>query len=196
MWVAGARHPASRHRADPGPDGGYSASCANASREIAAPGAEERLRGGRVEGAREQEALAAVAVLVLQEAQLVLALDALGERLDRHRLAELHERADQRLAFGALRQARDERAVDLQRVDRKLLQMGERGVAGAEVVDRDADPELLDGAQPADRLLGVAHDRRLGDLKRQRARLPDRSSEAPRGRGSRTRRLRAAGPRR
>ena len=35
----------------------------------------------------------------LQQRQLVLLLDALGERLDRERLAELHERVDQGLAF-------------------------------------------------------------------------------------------------
>src|SRR6202041_3083690 len=101
--------------------------------ELSLPGAEERLGSERVERAREQEALAAVALLVLEQVELVRALDALGERLDRHRLAELHERADQRLAFGVLTETRDERAVDLQRVDRELLEMGERGVAGAEV---------------------------------------------------------------
>ena len=65
-------------------------------------------------------------------------LDPLGERLDRERLAELDERADERLALLGLGEPRDERAVDLQRVDGELLQVGERGVAGAEVVDRDA----------------------------------------------------------
>ncbi len=86
---------------------------------------EERLRRGGVERAREQKALAGVAELVLEEVQLAVALDALGERLDRHRLAELHERADQRLAFGGLRQPRNEGAIDLQRVHRELLEVRE-----------------------------------------------------------------------
>ena len=45
----------------------------------------------------------------------------------------------------------DERAVDLQRVDREPLQVCQRGVAGAEVVDRDAHAELLDRAPAAAR---------------------------------------------
>ena len=77
----------------------------------------------RLERAREQVALAAVAVLLLQQRELLAVLDALGERLDRERLAELHERADQRLAFGVLGELGDERAVDLQRVDGEALQV-------------------------------------------------------------------------
>src|SRR6185312_8727514 len=57
---------------------------------------------------------------------------------DRERLAELDERAQQRLAFGVLSELGEERAVDLQRVDGEALQVRERGVAGAEVIDRDA----------------------------------------------------------
>jgi hypothetical protein len=45
---------------------------------------------------------------------------------------------------GFFAELRDERAVDLERVDGELLEVGERGVAGAEVVDRDAHAELLD----------------------------------------------------
>ena len=51
-------------------------------------------------------------------------LDALGERLDRQCLAELHERAQQRLAFGVLAELGEERAVDLQRVDGELFEVG------------------------------------------------------------------------
>ena len=65
----------------------------------------------------------------------MVSLDALGEGLDRERLAQLHERTDQRFTLVVLAQAGDERAVDLERVDGKALQV-ERGVARAEVVDR------------------------------------------------------------
>jgi hypothetical protein len=46
----------------------------------------ERLGGVHVEGPGEQEALAAVALLALQDCELLRLLDALGERLDRERL--------------------------------------------------------------------------------------------------------------
>ncbi len=48
-----------------------------------------------VEGAREEEALAVVAVFALQVLELGLVLDALGEGLDVERLAELHEGVDE-----------------------------------------------------------------------------------------------------
>jgi len=38
---------------------------------------------------------------------------------------------------GAMAQVADEGAVYLESIDRQLLQIGERGVAGAEVVDGD-----------------------------------------------------------
>ncbi len=43
----------------------------------------------------------------------------------------------------------DEGAVDLQGVDGELAQVGERAVAGSEVVDRDAHAELLERRQVA-----------------------------------------------
>ncbi len=55
--------------------------------------------------------------------------------------------------------ADDERAVDLERVDGELAEVGERRVAGAEVVDGDAHAELLDLAQAAHGGVGVAHQR-------------------------------------
>jgi hypothetical protein len=63
----------------------------------------------------------------------------------------------------------DEAAVDLQRGDREVPEVGQRAVAGAEVVHRDADAVLAQAAQQPDRRLGVLHDRRLGDLKDQLA---------------------------
>ena len=49
--------------------------------------------------------------------------------------------------------------------------MGEGGVPGAEVVDRYPHAQLPDGSQPSSGLLDVAHERRLGDLEGQCARI-------------------------
>ena len=49
-----------------------------------------------------------------------------------------------RLALLVVCHLGDEGAVDLQRVDGEALQVGHGGVAGAEVVDRDAHAEGLD----------------------------------------------------
>ena len=51
---------------------------------------QERLGGSCVEGTGEQEALSAVAVLFSEQGELLLLLDALGERLYREGLAELY----------------------------------------------------------------------------------------------------------
>ncbi len=46
--------------------------------------------------------------------------------------------------------ARDERAVDLQHLHGQAGEIRERGIAGAEVVDRDVDAELADREQLGD----------------------------------------------
>ena len=104
----------------------------------------------------EDEALPAVALLLLELAELLVLLDALGERLQAELLAELHERVQQRPRLGRVGDRRDERAVDLQDVDRELAQVRERRVAGAEVVDRDADAELLDRARAGARSVSAS----------------------------------------
>src|SRR4029077_8368009 len=89
------------------------------------PVLKKRFCGRHVEGTSKQEALPAVAVLVSEHGELLLLLDALGERLDRESLAELHESVQQRLALLVVSEPGDERSVDLQCVDGELLQLGE-----------------------------------------------------------------------
>ena len=64
-------------------------------------------------------------------------------------------------------QRRDEAAVDLDLLHRQPLQVGQRRVAGAEVVDREPHPELAQVVQHGDGPVGVGHDRALGDLQGQ-----------------------------
>ncbi len=58
----------------------------------------------------------------------------------------------------------DEAAVDLQEVDREVLQVAERRQAGAEVVEREAAAELLERVDEAVRLREAGDRRGLGDL--------------------------------
>ena len=74
---------------------------------------------------------------------------------------------------------RDERAIELQRIDRIPLQVAERGVSGPEVVEMhgDADP-----VQPIEVLIddvGMVHEDAFGDLELQALRKPCRCSPAP-----------------
>ena len=67
-------------------------------------------------------------------------------------------------------------AVDLEAVHGELLEVGERGVAGAEVVDGDPHAKRLDGLESPRGRFGVAHQGGLGDLDDQRARRRGRWS--------------------
>ena len=66
--------------------------------------------------------------------------------------------------LAVFRRLGDEGAVDLHLVDREALEVREARVAGAEVVDRDRDAELLQAPERAERDVGVLHGERLGDL--------------------------------
>ncbi len=68
--------------------------------------AEERLDRVRRHRPREQEALREVASLALQRANLIALLDALGERLQAERLAELDQRVRQRVRLARARRDR------------------------------------------------------------------------------------------
>src|SRR5450755_911075 len=122
-----------------------------------------------LERTAEQESLTGVAVLLLQLAQLGLVLDPLAECLEAEDLAELYERVYERLGLARCGDAGDEGAIDLQRIYRELAQVSQRAVAGAEVVDRDPHAQCFEHSQPLRSGVGVAHQRRLGDLERERA---------------------------
>ena len=70
--------------------------------------------------------------------------------------------------MGFVGEAVDEAAVDLERVDRESLEVGERRVPGAEVVDGQVQAEAAQLAQRDSGGLDVAHQGRLGDLQPQR----------------------------
>src|SRR5581483_1502917 len=57
-----------------------------------------------------------------------------------------------------------ERLVNLDRIEREALQVRERGMPGAEIVQRQPGTELLYPGQHLRRVLGVLHDQRFGDL--------------------------------
>ena len=92
-----------------------------------------------------------------QRVELFLRLDAFGQRLHAQALAELDDGAQDHVGLRARGQPGDEAAVDLERVDRVGAQVGQRGVAGAEVVQPQPD------AQRAQRLHARARRGRVGE---------------------------------
>ena len=64
----------------------------------------------------------------------------------------------------------DERAVDLDLPDRQRLEVGERGEAGAEVVERESQAELAELREHVADAHGIGEDHVLGDLQHERLR--------------------------
>jgi hypothetical protein len=96
--------------------------------------------GGR-HGAREQVALPVVAAEGAQCRLLRRLLDPLGDRLQAQGTRHVHHRAGERRGGRLLGDAVDEGHAQLEHVHRVAAQVGDRGVAVAEVVDGHAHAE-------------------------------------------------------
>ena len=95
-----------------------------------------RRRGQR---RREQVSLAEPAAQREQGVALLGPFDALGDHVEAERLGHRQDR-EHDAAIGALvRDAADERPVDLQALGRELLEIGQVRVRAAEVVQREMD---------------------------------------------------------
>src|SRR5262249_53471689 len=116
----------------PQPDGGLGGGVALAPVEAVV---HQRADDGARLRVREVEALAEVAAGRAELLELAGRLDALRGDRQAERVAELHDRGDDRRALRVLAQRLDERLVDLQRVHRQRPQVRERRVPGPEVVD-------------------------------------------------------------
>ena len=112
-----------------------------------------------------------VAVQVEQGEALGVGLDAFGDGADADGVGQLHAAGHDGRVAAVRAESGDEGAVDLELVDGKALEVGEAGIAGAEVVDRQAHAECLKGGEGGQCSVGIVHERRLGDLQGQRCRV-------------------------
>ena len=87
------------------------------------------------------------------------------------------DRAGQRRPLGAERDFLDERLGDLEDVDREPLEIAERRVAGAEVVDREPHAQLLELLESLQHGVGLLHQHALGDLQDHRGGIHARAGE-------------------
>src|SRR4029079_16422694 len=133
--------------------------------------AEQRRELVRGYGRAEVVTLHLVARAFAQERLLLGRLDAFGDDRQAQGLTHRDDRLGNRAIFRVARDLADEGAVDLQRVDREALQMRERRVARAEIVDREPDTERLDRAQNLHGALGVVHDHAFRDLDLEQRRI-------------------------
>src|SRR5712671_5376925 len=84
-------------------------------------------------------------------------LDAFGDDRQAQHLTQAYRGADNRRIVRVGFQLMHEIPVDLQPVEREFLQIAQAGIAGAEIVEDDSNPEILDPAENLEGLL-VVHD--------------------------------------
>ena len=78
--------------------------------------------------------------------------DAFGDHGQAELLAQPNRRAHDRGVVGVAQQLEHERAVNFQAVEREFLQVAEARIPGAEIVEYDADAEILDALVSRTRL--------------------------------------------
>jgi hypothetical protein len=115
------------------------------------------------------EALGILAAYRAQEDHVVLGLDAFGHDLLSELVGKRDDGAQDHGSGAVLRARLHECAVDLDRIERKLGEIRERGIAGAEVVNGEAGARGRKLFKHRGRLLRVLHGERFGDFEPKRA---------------------------
>ena len=77
-----------------------------------------------------------------------------GDDVEAQAVAHGDDGMGNRHIVGIRRYVLDERAVDFQRMHRETLKVSERGIAGAEIIDREVNPHRAQFAQESLLLLG------------------------------------------
>ncbi len=95
-------------------------------------------------GAAEQEALDQVAAMFLQIGELPGGLDALGGDFEFQILREREDGGDDGLGIAVAAEGLDEMLVDFQPAEGEVREIAERGIAGAEIVERHRDADVAD----------------------------------------------------
>ena len=114
----------------------------------------------------EQVALAERTSNIAERVELPAILNPFGDDGHAERVTELDSRADDRYP-GALLDRLDQRAIELDEIMREALEAAQRGVARAEIVERDAHAQRAQAGN--NRLDAGVQDEALGDLQYKRA---------------------------
>src|SRR5690606_12602386 len=112
----------------------------------------------------QQIALRLVTPFGAEKRQLPVCLDAFSEDGGLKAVVERENGPDERIRLGAGRRLSHERTIELDLVEGKGAQRFEGGIAGSEVIERDADTKFLDPPPHCERALLVCEDRGFGQL--------------------------------
>ena len=120
-------------------------------------------------GAADEIALYAVAASIGEERQLLMCFDAFGDDRDVEAVAEADHGLDDGGRLRIARQMHHESTVDLDLVEGKSLQIGQRRIARAEIVHRDAHAERFQPPQQRQAAIKVLDQHAFGDFQLQPA---------------------------
>src|ERR1700733_2445846 len=109
-------------------------------------------------GATEIEPLRLVALVRAKKPQLLERLDPLRDHAQLEALRHADHGGDDAGILARRRDLGDERLIDLERVDRKFLEIAQARIARAEVVDRDLDADVSDGVEDRRDGVGMSHE--------------------------------------
>src|SRR6266849_997740 len=116
----------------------------------------------------EHVALRVFAAELVELDRIGIGFGALGDHIHAQIVGERDDRAQDHRPL-ALAGGAHEGLIDLERVEREALQVGERGMSGAEIVERQAGAELADAGQHLRGMFGVLHHQGFGELELERA---------------------------
>src|SRR5580700_140326 len=112
----------------------------------------------------EDEALSEGGAALGDEVEVLGGFDALGDGLEAELLGEPDGEAQYGLLLHIQGDARDERTIELDRVERQPGEGCEVRIARSEIVDGEAYAQLAQQGDPLANEIGVAHRDRFGDL--------------------------------
>ena len=142
----------------------------------------------------QQEPLSIIDAHGTQFGQDFGSIHELGDRFDPDDPGDFREAADRRLIQGIIDHVPDELAVDLQVIHRQVLEISERGGAGAKVIQGDLDSQCADLSNEGSGVTQVRHRGGFSDFHTHL--LADAGAgfaEGTRSRGGGTRDLRSNG---
>ena len=102
-----------------------------------------------------------------KDIKLLLRLDAFSRGLHSHALGNTDHSTHDVERAGVLGEVLDEAPVDLDPVEGEILQIAERRVTRTEVIQGNADAEIAQPIQDAERGIGILQEARLGNLELQ-----------------------------
>src|SRR6202789_3476539 len=106
-------------------------------------GCEKFLQRFPVDGWGVEITLAEFAAELFEMGLLAGCFDAFGNHFEVKMMGQGHDQAGDFTAFHVLLDPANERAIDLQNVDGKASDAAERRMAGAKIIDAEANPEVL-----------------------------------------------------